>query len=281
MPPFLNLLLEAWAAMADGSGGSADGAARDGSSLKAAEHFRNFMRSCAAIEEGTARAGRRLSDLHLALQALRRPPPPASSPLVAELLGRPGLDTPAVRAYVAAGCRVARNDARTAVTITESFRSLGEHMTEVKEALESIRESLAAAVSLCRSAPSSCCQVSLPREKDAAGGEQGTGGAGSERSPPGPHEGIGATPAVPGGVAGHGPCEPVIGPPSTGLTAVDFATMMAAIAGMLEEEAQMQQAVVGALSLDTPAEELQSYVTFWLLRPFVDERVMLAAMEWL
>eukprot|EP00271_Cylindrocystis_brebissonii_P013636 TRINITY_DN33668_c0_g1_i1.p1 TRINITY_DN33668_c0_g1~~TRINITY_DN33668_c0_g1_i1.p1 ORF type:complete len:182 (-),score=52.39 TRINITY_DN33668_c0_g1_i1:378-923(-) len=54
----------------------------------------------------------------------------------------------------------------------------------------------------------------------------------------------------------------------------DRVAMLAAVVGMLREDIAMQVAIVGALQPDTPSEELDSYVTFWTLRPFIDERIV-------
>lgn len=60
----------------------------------------------------------------------------------------------------------------------------------------------------------------------------------------------------------------------------DYATIMSGILSMLEKDLQMQEMVVADLRLDTDSGCLQAYSQMWALRPFVDERLIQEALNW-
>ncbi|XP_057851300.1 uncharacterized protein LOC131061570 isoform X4 [Cryptomeria japonica] len=61
----------------------------------------------------------------------------------------------------------------------------------------------------------------------------------------------------------------------------DYVSMMSVVYGMLRQDYAMQEKVVSDLQLDTSSEILQTYCFMWMLRPFVDERIITEALVWI
>lgn len=58
------------------------------------------------------------------------------------------------------------------------------------------------------------------------------------------------------------------------VTPAECGSFMAVIYSMVKEDYVMQERIVSALNLKTPAGELDGYCTMWSLRPFVDDDVV-------
>ncbi|KAL3701933.1 hypothetical protein R1sor_019955 [Riccia sorocarpa] len=56
---------------------------------------------------------------------------------------------------------------------------------------------------------------------------------------------------------------------------LQYVLHMGVLCQMLHEDVEMKEKIVAALGLDTTAEQMEVYSSSWMLRPFVDEEIML------
>ncbi|KAJ8428371.1 hypothetical protein Cgig2_012518 [Carnegiea gigantea] len=69
-------------------------------------------------------------------------------------------------------------------------------------------------------------------------------------------------------------CEMDFGVESEPVTSDECGSFMAVIYSMMKQDYVMQERIVSALNLKTPAGELDAYCMMWSLRPFVDDDVV-------
>ncbi|XP_057851294.1 uncharacterized protein LOC131061570 isoform X1 [Cryptomeria japonica] len=213
------------------------------------EMFSTFLAKTIRFEELGKVGGELLSRFHQELDLFRRQPLNETSQVLENIIQMN--QTERLRTYIDAGCRHFHVDAQVTIKLNNSLEGLKKHIEQAQELLKDMECIFNKATSLMNEAISLLMEDLLISEEHSIDGLSGT-----ESNEQGSHD-------------------------DQKLEISDYVSMMSVVYGMLRQDYAMQEKVVSDLQLDTSSEILQTYCFMWMLRPFVDERIITEALVWI
>ncbi|XP_057851305.1 uncharacterized protein LOC131061570 isoform X6 [Cryptomeria japonica] len=208
-----------------------------------------FCEKTIRFEELGKVGGELLSRFHQELDLFRRQPLNETSQVLENIIQMN--QTERLRTYIDAGCRHFHVDAQVTIKLNNSLEGLKKHIEQAQELLKDMECIFNKATSLMNEAISLLMEDLLISEEHSIDGLSGT-----ESNEQGSHD-------------------------DQKLEISDYVSMMSVVYGMLRQDYAMQEKVVSDLQLDTSSEILQTYCFMWMLRPFVDERIITEALVWI